>query len=164
MKTRIPTVAAALAVVVLAATTVGADNPQVPYPEGYRYWPHVKSMLIQQGHPLHATFGGIHHIYANEKAVQAYRSRTGFPDGAVIVFDLLESVAADNALTEGRRKLIGVMHKDRSRFAATGGWGFESFVGDSRSERGAGARAAEACFGCHAPQRPRDYVFSRYRL
>lgn len=163
MNTRIIAAAAVLAGVAIAATVAGANDAQVPYPEGYRYWPHVKSMVIQEGHPLHGSFGGIHHIYANEKAIQAYRSKTGFPDGAVIVFDLLEASAAGNAITEGQRKLVGVMHKDRKLYPATGGWGFEAFAGNSRSKRTVGAKAAEACFGCHAPQKPRDYIFSRYR-
>lgn len=163
MITRILTVSATLAAVLLATATIGADVPQVPYPEGYRYWPHIRSMVIQQGHSLYASFGGIHHLYANEKALEAYRNHTGFPDGAVIVFDLLEASVADNAITEGQRKFIGVMHKDRKLYPATGGWGFEAFSGNSRTARIVGAKAAEACFGCHAPQKPRDYVFSRYR-
>lgn len=164
MMTRILRAAAALAAVVLATATPAADETQVPYPEGYRYWPHIKSMVIQQGHPLFASFGGIHHIYANEKALAAFQARKGFPDDAVIVFDLLEATTADNAINEGRRKVVAVMHKDRKRFAATGGWGFEAFTGGSHSQRTVGAKAAEACFGCHAPQKPRDYVFSRYRM
>jgi hypothetical protein len=30
----------------------------------------------------------------------------------VIVFDLLEAKSADNAVQEGARKVLGVMHKD----------------------------------------------------
>ena len=39
-------------------------------------------------HPLYGAFGGIHHIYANDLALQGYRSQR-FPDGSVIIFDLL---------------------------------------------------------------------------
>jgi hypothetical protein len=151
--------AAALAVATGAAA---ADAPQVPYPDGYRQWPHVKSMVILAGHPLHDAFGGIHHLYANAKAMEGYRSGK-FPDGAVIVFDLLEAKSADNAITEGARKVVGVMRKDAKRHAATGGWGFEGFKGDSRSERAVGANAKAACFDCHTSQKDRDYVFSAWR-
>ncbi len=48
---------------VIALPAVAADP--VPYPEGYRNWTHVKSMVIHQGHPLFDAFGGIHHLYAN---------------------------------------------------------------------------------------------------
>jgi hypothetical protein len=148
---------AAGATAVLAATT-----PEVPYPANYRDWTHVKSMIIQPGHPLHASFGGIHHLYANGKAIEGYGSGR-FPDGAVIAFDLLEAVSADNTVTEGKRKVLGVMHRDAKKFAATGGWGFEGFVGDSRTERAVGANAATACFACHQARKANDYVFSSYR-
>jgi hypothetical protein len=141
----------------LAAADVG-----VPYPEGYRGWRHVSSMVIEAGHPLHASFGGLHHLYANDKALQGYRSGK-FPDGAIIVFDLLEAAAADHAVTAGKRKVVGVMLKDAKKFAATGGWGFEGFAGDSKSERVVGEKAATACFGCHAARKGSDFVFSRYR-
>lgn len=139
-----------------------AEPPPVPYPEGYRNWHHVKSMVIQPGHPLFQSFGGIHHLYANRQAVEGYR-KGRFPDGAVIVFDLLEARTADNAVTEGPRKVVGVMHKDSKRYRDTGGWGFEGFKGDSKTERAVGRNAASACFQCHTSQKDRDYVFSSLR-
>lgn len=141
---------------------VAAPGKDVPYPDGYRHWQHVKSMVIQEGHPLHGSFGGIHHLYANAKAMQGYRSGK-FADGSIIAFDLLEANAADRAITEGKRKVLGVMHKDNSKYAATGGWGFEGFAGDSRTERAVGTNAATACYGCHTAQKQNGYVFSQYR-
>lgn len=151
------TIVALLAFAPLAA----AAQREVAYPAGYRDWHHVKSMVIQQGHPLYESFGGIHHLYANRAALQGYRSGK-FPDGAVIVFDLLEAKAADNTVTEGARKVVGVMVKNAKRHAATGGWGFEGFKGDTR-ERAVGAKAAEACFGCHTQKKDHDFVFSELR-
>ncbi|MCL6650488.1 MAG: cytochrome P460 family protein [Chloroflexi bacterium] len=134
----------------------------VPYPEGYRNWRHVKSMVIEKGHPLYEPFGGIHHIYANAKAVAGYRTGK-WADGAVIVFDLLEAVRDGNAVVEGPRKVVGVMHRDAKRYQDTGGWGFEGFKGDSKTERVVGANAATACYGCHAGQKEKSYVFSAMR-
>lgn len=153
---------AAICIALAAATVVAADGPRVAYPDGYRGWRHVKSMVIEVGHPLYGSFGGIHHLYANAKALEGYASGR-FPDGAVIVFDLLEANAADHAVMEGARKLIGVMEKDGARFAANGGWGFEGFAGDSRSERLVGDAAASACFACHQARAAQDYVFSALR-
>lgn len=147
-------------IIAVAAAAVAAGV--VPYPEGYRNWHHVKSMVIEPGHPLYASFGGIHHLYANDQAMEGYRTGK-FPDGSVIVFDLLTATSADHAITEGERKIVGVMLKDARKFAATGGWGFEGFAGNSKTERAVGSKAAEACFGCHAAQKSNDYVFSRYR-
>ena len=145
----------------LALPAIAAD-PLVPYPAGYRNWHHVKSMVIDQGHPLYEAFGGIHHLYANPKAVAGYKSGK-FPNGAVIVFDLLEAKSADNAVTEGTRKVVGVMHKDAKKYASTGGWGFEGFAGGDRKNRVVRDNAAGACFACHEPQKDHDYVFSRLR-
>ena len=147
--------------VAMTATALAAE-PQVPYPDGYRDWHHVKSMVIEEGHPLHSAFGGIHHIYANDKALKGYRQGS-FPDGAVIIFDLLEATRADNAITEGPRKVVGVMHKDARQFAATGGWGFEGFGGGDPTNRVVGKDAASACFACHEPQKDQDYTFSQLR-
>lgn len=153
---------AAVVAAIVAGAAISADGAAVPYPDGYRAWRHVKSMVIEPGHALHASFGGIHHLYANDKAMKGYESGH-FPDGAVIVFDLLEAVSADHAVTEGKRKVVGVMHRDARKYAATGGWGFEGFAGDSRTERAVGDKAATACFSCHAPQKAQEYVFSQYR-
>ncbi|MBV6417815.1 MAG: hypothetical protein CMLOHMNK_02580 [Steroidobacteraceae bacterium] len=153
---------AALAAAAVAGAALSADSAAVPYPEGYRAWQHVKSMVIEPGHALYGAFGGIHHLYANDKAMKGYASGH-FPDGAVIVFDLLEAMPADHAVTEGKRKVVGVMHRDAKKYAQTGGWGFEGFAGDSKTERAVGDKAASACFSCHAPQKDREYVFSRYR-
>jgi hypothetical protein len=144
------------------ATVFAADPAPVPYPEGYRHWTHVKSMTIQPGHALYDAFGGIHHLYANKKALQGY-PRAKFADGSVIVFDLLEAKAADNTMQEGARKVVGVMHKDARRYRDTGGWGFEGFKGDSKTDRAVGKNAATACFQCHTAQKNQDFVFSAFR-
>jgi hypothetical protein len=157
MKTLIASILAGLALPVFAAGV-----PPVPYPDGYRHWVHVKSMEIKPGHALYAAFGGLHHIYANPRALKGYQSGR-FADGAVIVFDLLEAKTADNAMVEGPRKVLGVMHRDSRRYAATGGWGFEGFVAGDRARRAVGDKAAEACFGCHAPQKDSNYLFSTWR-
>lgn len=149
-------------VVTMVVALTGAQSHEVPYPDGYRDWRHVKSMVISEGHPLFSAFGGIHHIYANEPALKGYATGR-FPDGAVIVFDLLEAVAQDHAISESMRKVLGVMHKDTKRWSATGGWGFEGFAGDSTSDRVVGDDAAKKCFACHIAQKSRDYVFSAPR-
>lgn len=144
-----------------AALPALAADP-VPYPEGYRNWTHVKSMVINQGHPLYDAFDGIHHLYANKKALDGYRTGK-FAAGSVIVFDLLEAKAADNTVQEGARKVVGVMRKDATKWKDTGGWGFEGFKGDSKTERAAGRNAATACYACHTAQKDPDFVFSVYR-
>ncbi|HBA65327.1 MAG: cytochrome C [Gammaproteobacteria bacterium HGW-Gammaproteobacteria-10] len=143
------------------ATASFAAEQAVPFPEGYRNWLHTKSMLIQPGHALEDPFQGIHHIYANKLAEDGLKTGK-YKDGAILVFDLLNYVEKDKTIQEGDRKLIGVMLKDAKKFADTGGWGFEGFAGDSKTERLV-TDGGKSCFGCHAPQKKTDYVYSEFR-
>jgi hypothetical protein len=145
-----------------AATALAGDGFSVAYPEGYRDWRHVKSMELKPGHPLYESFGGLHHIYANSKAVKGYKSGK-FQDGAMIVFDLLETKNEENALVEGKRKVLGVMARDAKRYPETGGWGFEGFAGGDPAKPVVGKNAVKACFECHASQRGNNYLFSSLR-
>jgi hypothetical protein len=134
---------------------------EVPYPQGYRHWTHVKTMQLKPGHPLYEAFGGIHHIYANKRAIEGYRSGK-FADGSVLVFDLLEAKDDGTAVTEAARKVVAVMHKDSAKYKDTGGWGFEAFKGGNRTERVVRDAGIE-CFQCHTSQRAHDFVFSRFK-
>ncbi|RMG33351.1 MAG: cytochrome C [Gammaproteobacteria bacterium] len=145
----------------LLLSALALAEGEVPYPDGYRTWNHVKSMVIKPGHALANPFQGIHHVYANDKALRGLRSGK-YPDGAVLVFDLLHYVDKDAALTEGDRKLVGVMVRDRNRYRSTGGWGFEGFAGNSRVERLTSDGGA-SCFSCHQSQESQGYVFSQWR-
>lgn len=139
-----------------------AEDRLIEYPDGYRYWAHVKSMVIQEGHSLYESFGGIHHLYANDKALEGYKSGV-FPEGAIIIFDLLVANSENNAIVENERKVLGVMEKDSKRFSATAGWGFEGFVAGDSGKRAVGKDYKEACFACHTVQKDSDYVFSKWR-
>ena len=150
------------AMIAIARPLYAADPAPVPYPDGYRHWTHVKSMTINPGHALFDAFGGIHHLYANKKALQGYKSGK-FADGSIIAFDLLEAKTADNTVQEGARKVLGVMHKDARKYKDTGGWGFEGFKSDSKTDRAVGKNAAAACFQCHTAQKSNDFVFSSFR-
>ena len=143
----------------LSSSLSYADGTKVPYPEDYRNWVHLKSMIIKPGHALENPFQGIHHIYANQKALQGLK-QGGYSDGAVLAFDLLHYVEKDKAIQEGERKLLGVMHKDAKKYPETGGWGFEGFAANSKTERLTKDNGA-SCFACHSPQKDDDYVFSQ---
>ncbi|GBD27236.1 hypothetical protein HRbin30_02581 [bacterium HR30] len=143
--------------------THAADPPQVPYPSGWRSWTHMKTMAITSDqHPLFAAFGGIHHIYVNSVGLKAAKSGGPYPDGSVLVFDLLEWTESGGAYTEGARKLIGVMHKDSKKYKATGGWGFEGFKAGDPKERLV-TDPVNQCYNCHSAQKEKDFVFSQYR-
>jgi hypothetical protein len=158
MKNQTLVIAMVFAIPLLA---IAATVDPVAYPDGYRSWTHIKSMVIHPDHSLADPFEGIHHVYANDAALAGLESNK-YQDGATLVFDLLSQVIGGGATQEGERKFIGVMEYDAERFAATGGWGFEAFAGNSMTERvvedGGGS-----CFACHQAAKEDSYVFSKYR-
>ena len=144
-----------------ASGTLASDEP-VPRPSDWRAWTHVKSMVIEETHPLFDSFGGIHHVYANELALAGLQEGRGeYEDGAIFVFDLLEAASVEGAISEGSRKSLAVMHRSADRFATTGGWGFAAFAGDTGEDQV--TDAAQQCFACHSSQVGRGYVFSTWR-
>jgi cytochrome P460 len=149
--------------VVAACLSLGAVvSPGVRYPENYRTWVHVKSVLVGPHSTFFESSGGLHHIYANEQAMSGYRTGT-FPDGSVIVFELLEVTETAGNTIEGPRRRIDVMAKDGQRFVTTGGWGFERFPKDTRTEGATNPETRAECFACHEKRRDHDYVFSEFR-
>lgn len=145
--------------IVVASQTTTSD--QVAYPEGYRTWAHVKSTMIGPTNKNFATLGGFQHIYANEAAMNGYRTRN-FPEGSVIAFDWLELTENNGAFAEGPRRQLDVMVKDSKRFASTGGWGFQRFVKDSKTEHAA-APTPQDCFACHDRLKKDGLVLSALR-
>jgi hypothetical protein len=153
---------AAIALAILIPVHIQSEpNATVPYPSDYRKWVHVKSTLITSNHRSFATNGGLHHFYANEKALQGYQTGK-FADGSVLVDDALDMNDKDGVMSEGSRRRVAVMVKDATRYAETGGWGFEIFPGD-KTTGSLTAQAKGTCFACHGKQKDRDSVFSEFR-
>lgn len=152
-----------------AAAEMASPAPDVPYPEGYRSWRHVSSGVLRPKEGAAndnpdpkkpaAPHGLLANIYANDKAVEGYR--TGhFPEGAVLVVDwfILESRGPE--LLQGARKSRNVMVRD-ARYTETGGWGFEDFDKDSQTARNVGPKAVKMCFECHSTYaKQHEFVFS----
>jgi hypothetical protein len=155
-------VAGAALVLACSIGAFGAGDEKVPYPADYRKWTHVKSTLVGPQHPRFETNGGIHHFYANQKAMEGYRSGK-FPDGSVLIDDLLEVKESEGITSEGARRRVAVMVKDSRRYAETAGWGYEVFKGDNQVEGILSAEAKATCFACHSKQKDRDSVFSQFR-
>lgn len=168
MKRTIRVLVLALAPIAAMIASVGSQAappstpPTVGYPEGYRAWTHVKSMWLGAEHSLANPFAGLHHVYVNAAGEEALRSGRPLPEGTVLVFDLLQASVADHAIVEGPRKLVGVMQKDSRKWPTTGGWGFEAFAGDSKTERLVTDGGA-SCFACHQSRSAQGYVFSEWR-
>jgi Cytochrome P460 len=156
----------ALAIALLTAlvTLSAPDKAPVAYPDGFRSWTHVKSLVVGSDHESFSERGGIHHYYANEQAVDGYR--TGFfPDGSMIVDEAVFMKDGEGRtkglLFEGERRFLDVMVKDSRRYGSTGGWGYEHFDRDETTGR-LSATARATCSACHAKAQT-DHVFSQVR-
>jgi hypothetical protein len=152
----------ALSLAMLGITAV--ERPEVPFPEGYRSWQHVKSVISGPEHKSFATEGGkIFEFYANPPAVDGYRAGR-FSNGSIIVRETLRAVAGEGdskgIFNEGERTGLDVMVKDDRLYPETGGWGFETF--DAKNARLSENGRAQ-CYTCHSKQKDHDLVFSTLR-
>ena len=155
---------------ILLATTVIAGtfslraqvDDTAPFPKEFRKWAHVKSVLVGPQSTAFATEGGIHHIYANDKALEGYDTGK-FPNGSVIVYDLLETKEMAGNTLEGATRRVDVMVKQSERYRATGGWEFMSFQGSNQTDGKIAAERKAHCVACHSMRKDHDLVFSDFR-
>jgi hypothetical protein len=140
---------------------IALDKGKVSYPAGYQDWKQVRSMVsFDEKHAFLNSSGGVHYVYVNSRGLKAYRNGRDFPDGAIIVFDLLEARTGQGTFVDGPGKFIGVMQKDSRKFKETGGWGFDAFEKDTKNAFV--KDGGKGCFDCHSGQKQRDFVFSVY--
>jgi hypothetical protein len=159
-------IALAAVTLTLAVTTTASEAvPAVAYPANYRSWQHVRTIVVGPDHPSFANRGGIHHYYANAKAVEGYRTGK-FPNGSVIVDEGLFTKSGEDRTKgitfEGDRRTLDVMAKNDEIYKDTGGWGFEHFDGAAPTPT-LGAERRGQCFQCHSKGAERDAVFSSIR-
>jgi len=147
-----------LSLAALSLTIVWAAEPG-QYPGNFRRWVHVGTGVIQSGGPFPESEQGMHHIFANPKAVDGYASGV-FPDGSVIVYELREAQQKNGVLFEGERRRVDVMIRDSGRYKNTGGWRFERFMGNQQTQD-AVADSGASCFQCHTSAAAHGFVFSR---
>jgi len=145
-----------------SSTAVFDSNGRLQLPTGYRRWVFVGAPLTPNGlNNGKAGFPEYHHVYVEEKNLDAYLKKGSFPEGTVIVKELtrvLDPMFPDGSRTEpsgrgyfnGEFNGLDVTVKDSKRFAKTNGWGFFNFghhplpYAESAEE----APASE-CAGCH---------------
>jgi hypothetical protein len=139
----------------LLGLTAAAAADEIPFPEGFRAWTHIRSAVIGPTSSAFARFGGMHSIYANPAAMNGYRSGA-FPEGSVIVFDNHQVFNFQGAELPAQRRFIDVMQK------TNGVWRFSEFDGDSKTVRNVNiAQGEQQCAACHAKS-PTDHVYSQY--
>lgn len=135
---------------------------KLPDPHTFRRWVFVGAPLTPNGlNNGKANFPEYHHVYIEQKNVDAYLKTGEFPEGTVIVKELtrvLNPTFPDGSRTEpsgrgyfnGAYNGIDVTVKDSKRFAKTNNWGFFTFGHHPLpyDESAAEAPASE-CASCH---------------
>ena len=160
---------AALAGVVAIAVpaSLRADESGAPIfvtkiPPGYRDWK-VVSVAHEEGN-----LNSIGAVLGNDLAIKAYREgKLPFPDGTIIAALHYGHVPSEEnnkvfgrsqSFVAGPPTNIQFMVKDSTKYAATGGWGFATFIDGKPSD----LASMKSCFPCHNQIKARDLVFTRY--
>jgi Cytochrome P460 len=110
---------------------------------------------------------GIHTVYTQRESVESYRETGKFPDGAVLIKELLSTITEE--MTTGTVSRASetegwfVMVKDsQDRFPQSGlwgdGWGWAYFDADNPTETTTTDYEAE-CKGCHIPAEGSDWIY-----
>jgi hypothetical protein len=148
------------------ASTHAADSAAPIFvtkiPPGYRDW-----RLISVSHEA-ANLNSIGAVLGNDVAIKAYREGTlPYPDGTIIAaLHYSHSPSEENnkvfgqaqSFVAGKPTNIQFMVKDSTKYAATGGWGFATFI----DGKPAAAASMKSCFPCHNQAKASDLVFTHY--
>jgi hypothetical protein len=131
-------------------------------PPGYRDW-----RLISVSHEA-GNLNSIGAVLGNDVAIKAYREgKLPYPDGTIIAaLHYGHAPSAENnkvfgqaqSFVPGAPTNIQFMVKDSTKYAATGGWGFATFV----DGKPAAAASMKSCFPCHNQAKASDLVFTHY--
>jgi hypothetical protein len=135
---------------------------KLPDPQTFRRWVFVGAPLTPNGlNNGKANFPEYHHVYIEQKNVDAYLKAGEFPEGTIIVKELtrvLDPTFPDGSRKEpsgrgyfnGQYNGIDVTVKDSKRFAKTNGWGFFT-LGHHPLPYAQAAEEASAseCASCH---------------
>jgi hypothetical protein len=143
-------------------TAIFDSQGKLKLPTDYREWVFVGAPLTPNGlNGGSANFPEYHHVYIQQKNVDAYLKNGVFPEGTVIIKELtrvLTPTFPDGSTTEpsGRGFFNGEFNgidctvKDSKKFAETNGWGFFTFGHHPEPYDGYAAEAPAAeCASCH---------------
>lgn len=158
----------------VAPASPGGGKPQftadgkLKQPAGYREWVYVGTPLTPNDlNPPEAPFPEFHNVYIHPADYAAYKKTGEFPDGTVLVKELV-SVGSKEA-TSGKGYFMGdfigleVSVKDANRFAKEpGNWAYFSFGHKYPLAKVASKLPVANCNSCHQQSAAQDYVFTQY--
>jgi len=156
---------AGLAAALIATGTLSASTDDgIKIPANFQHDGYLaNSMLVTKEPNKTGLKTGVHLIYVNPAGFDRLKlgGSTPYPDGTVFVDDVREFSLVDGAYQQGGHKFITVMVKDSRKYASTGGWGFQAWLGGDPAKPIVNDPVKQ-CFACHVPKSANDYVFSTY--
>lgn len=142
----------------------------ITVPKDYRQWAFLGSWyVVAKGAGDTSGVAGFHTVYTQPSTVEHFRKTGTFPDGAVLVKELLKAEGGE--LTTGAARwpthIEGwfVMVKDtRGRYPGSplwgNGWGWAFFNADDANKT-VTANWRTECLGCHVPAKSTDWVYTQ---
>ena len=151
---RMTILGAALVIASAVTPVVAAEKPALP--KGYEKWEKSRQKMVTDKKSL---FYGIHYIYADKAALQAYKSGDRYPEGSRFVVTYYNIREEAGKQVEGKKNMVVLMKKDKKQ-QATGGWLFAGFTPEGKPS---GIDPVKNCYECHVKEaRATDYVISKY--
>lgn len=138
----------------------GAVSPApngIEFPASYKTWKAISSTDRFDNQTMRVILG-------NPAAIQAIAQNriNPWPDGAT--FAKVAWYARDDGqghVHSGAFLQVEFMIKDKTKYAATKGWGWGRWRGAGLTPYGKDAGFTAECVGCHTPLRDNDYVFTK---
>jgi len=137
-------------------------------PKGYRRWTYVGTPLTPNDmNDGNAPFPEFHSVYINPEAYRHYQKTGEFPDGTVLVKELVS--VGDKEASSGNGYFMGdfvgleVSLKDEKRYSdEPGNWAYFSFGHSYPLKKKAAAQPSASCNACHEGEADDDFVFTQY--
>ncbi len=145
-----------------------SDDGELERPTGYRKWTYIGTPVTP--HDMNdgkAPFPEFHSVYMNPDAFDHYEETGEFPDGTVLVKELID--VGDKEASSGNGYFMGefvgleVAMKDKVRFKdEPGNWAYFSFGHKYPLKEMAKVQPAVSCNECHDGEADDDWVFTQY--
>jgi hypothetical protein len=145
------------------------EKGNITIPKDFRNWQFLGTWGVATDEEDQVGLKGIHNVYTQPETVAAFRSTGKFPDGAVLVKELLK--AKTNDMTTGEISYATetegwfIMIKDtEGRFKSNklwgDGWGWALFNADDPSTT-VSKNYKDDCISCHVPAKEDDWIYVR---
>jgi len=124
-------------------------------PTGYKEWVFLGCSTGSGPSPVKEATP-VHNVYINPAAYREYKRSGKFPEGTVMVLEMLSSTKSPDVVA------LEVSVKDSNRF--DGGWGFYDFTEDPgklKPQADASPQTA-GCMPCHRDKGATDHVFTQF--